>query len=330
MQTLTRLFPVFLRTLEYYGGILFLTTNRAGTLDEAVKSRVHISLHYRSLGMKETIAIFKLNLNRLRMIEKERAAINDEEEFEVRNEEIEAFAIDHFEYNPDTRWNGRQIRNAFQMAQSLAHYQHHIKPTGQKPYIGREHFQNIADVSVEYDRYRHDMFGGTDQELALKREERGRDYSPRRRHDGHNSYRGDHYPGYDSRPHRAPPANPQHHQPPYHHHQRRHVSPTPPRGQPPIQQEYSRRSPDSRSFTPTPVAQQPTPTSSYNSSQASLPVEHSARRPRSSGYDFDDQGPAGSQDSDAAEYGYRSHREPPARERRQYGDYDPRSSYGMD
>jgi SpoVK/Ycf46/Vps4 family AAA+-type ATPase len=35
---------VFLRMLEYYKGLLFLTTNRVGTFDEAFTSRVHISL----------------------------------------------------------------------------------------------------------------------------------------------------------------------------------------------------------------------------------------------------------------------------------------------
>jgi AAA+ superfamily predicted ATPase len=35
---------VFLRMLEYYKGLLFLTTNRVGSFDEAFKSRVHISL----------------------------------------------------------------------------------------------------------------------------------------------------------------------------------------------------------------------------------------------------------------------------------------------
>ena len=35
---------VFLRMLEYYKGLLFLTTNRVGAFDEAFKSRVHISL----------------------------------------------------------------------------------------------------------------------------------------------------------------------------------------------------------------------------------------------------------------------------------------------
>jgi hypothetical protein len=37
---------VFLRVLEYYSGILFLTTNRVGIMDEAFKSRIHVSLYY--------------------------------------------------------------------------------------------------------------------------------------------------------------------------------------------------------------------------------------------------------------------------------------------
>ncbi len=36
---------VFLRALEFYSGILFLTTNRVGTIDEALKSRIDLSLY---------------------------------------------------------------------------------------------------------------------------------------------------------------------------------------------------------------------------------------------------------------------------------------------
>ncbi|KAF2636666.1 hypothetical protein P280DRAFT_408864, partial [Massarina eburnea CBS 473.64] len=41
---LTLLF--FLRALEYYRGILFLTTNWAGAMDEAFRLRIHVSLLY--------------------------------------------------------------------------------------------------------------------------------------------------------------------------------------------------------------------------------------------------------------------------------------------
>ncbi|KAF2035608.1 P-loop containing nucleoside triphosphate hydrolase protein [Setomelanomma holmii] len=46
------LVSVFLRVLEYYNGILILTTNRIGTFDEAFKSRVQLALHYPPLSEK--------------------------------------------------------------------------------------------------------------------------------------------------------------------------------------------------------------------------------------------------------------------------------------
>lgn len=44
------LVSVFLRVLEYYEGILILTSNRVGTFDEAFKSRILLSLDYDNLS----------------------------------------------------------------------------------------------------------------------------------------------------------------------------------------------------------------------------------------------------------------------------------------
>jgi hypothetical protein len=41
---------VLLRSLEYYEGILFLTTNRVKTIDEAIASRIHLPLRYVDLN----------------------------------------------------------------------------------------------------------------------------------------------------------------------------------------------------------------------------------------------------------------------------------------
>ena len=37
---------VFLRTLEYFQGIIFLTSNRVGVFDVAIRSRIHLALQY--------------------------------------------------------------------------------------------------------------------------------------------------------------------------------------------------------------------------------------------------------------------------------------------
>lgn len=108
---------MFLRVLEYYAGILFLTTNRIGDFDEAFASRVHISLHYPQLDLKSTLEIFKLNLQliRTRFQRKGRKLTIDEDE-------ILAFAEHYWTYNEKGRWNGRQIRNGCQTALALAEF----------------------------------------------------------------------------------------------------------------------------------------------------------------------------------------------------------------
>merc|ERR1711939_1159242 len=46
------LVSIFLRLLEYFQGILFLTTNRVDTFDEAFQSRIHLPLRYGELSAK--------------------------------------------------------------------------------------------------------------------------------------------------------------------------------------------------------------------------------------------------------------------------------------
>lgn len=54
--------------LEYYNGILFLTTNRGGVLDEAIKSRVHLNLKYESLNLYQTKKISNSTSNALKRL----------------------------------------------------------------------------------------------------------------------------------------------------------------------------------------------------------------------------------------------------------------------
>ncbi|KAF8538611.1 hypothetical protein BDD12DRAFT_740606, partial [Trichophaea hybrida] len=62
------LVSIFLRVLEYYSGILFLTTNRVGTFDEAFKSSIHMSLYYPELSKDAYIKIWKMNLHRIKQL----------------------------------------------------------------------------------------------------------------------------------------------------------------------------------------------------------------------------------------------------------------------
>lgn len=109
---------MFLRTLEYYAGILFLTTNRVGDFDEAFTSRIHISLYYPPLDEESTDAVFSVNLGRIRRRFEASGRRLDVDEVEVR-----MFARRYWQDNPKARWNGRQIRNACQTALALSEFE---------------------------------------------------------------------------------------------------------------------------------------------------------------------------------------------------------------
>ncbi|KAK7418117.1 hypothetical protein QQX98_004092 [Neonectria punicea] len=116
------LVAVFLRTLEYYTGILFLTTNRVGTFDEAFTSRIHISLYYPPLDLASTLAVFKVNLDRIkeRFRKKKQRGIA---ELELDERSIDKFIVNYYDRQEEARWNGRQIRNACQTALALAEFE---------------------------------------------------------------------------------------------------------------------------------------------------------------------------------------------------------------
>jgi len=92
------LVSIFLRQLEYYQGILFLTTNRVATFDEAFHSRIHISLHYRSLTPAARETVWR----------------NFGATMDVALTDADYYALAE---NP---LNGHQIKNVFRTAQALA------------------------------------------------------------------------------------------------------------------------------------------------------------------------------------------------------------------
>ncbi|KAJ5999284.1 hypothetical protein N7451_007094 [Penicillium sp. IBT 35674x] len=156
---------VFLRTLEYYSGILFLTTNRVGQIDRAFKSRIHVSLYYPKLDKKTSIQIWKNNIGRIR---KEFKAQNPD--FDIREKEIIQFAKEHFKDIKDKKllnWNGRQIRNAFQTAVALAAFDARKNKRPNDIILGKEQFTRVAAAAEEFDRYLQSLSQGkNDSQLA--------------------------------------------------------------------------------------------------------------------------------------------------------------------
>ncbi|KAK3701415.1 hypothetical protein LTR37_015513 [Vermiconidia calcicola] len=165
------LVSVFLRTLEYYSGIMFLTTNRVGSFDEAFRSRIHSALFYRDLNRDQTIAIWQKSLERL-ITRKERL----NQKFELLQEDSQDIVLyaanvwnvySMYEMSP---WNGRQIRNAFQTAVALAeHRAHEAGPGNHVPKLGWEDFRAVILASQDFERYIIRTHGGeTDYAMAKR------------------------------------------------------------------------------------------------------------------------------------------------------------------
>ncbi|KAL2840807.1 P-loop containing nucleoside triphosphate hydrolase protein [Aspergillus pseudoustus] len=63
-DTHNRLVTVFLRKLEYYQGIFFLTSNRGIHFDDAILSRIHLTIKYKELSREFCNSLWKNFLNR--------------------------------------------------------------------------------------------------------------------------------------------------------------------------------------------------------------------------------------------------------------------------
>ncbi|KAI1856392.1 hypothetical protein JX265_011639 [Neoarthrinium moseri] len=180
------LVSVFLRVLEYYNGILFLTTNRVGTLDEAFKSRVHLSLYYPALDRNQTEDIIRMNLVRLKSIEEQRSKVSGQKAPIIYKDKICKFAVDHWDRHAindgQGRWNGRQIRNAVQIAASLAWYERKVDKTpGTEelpPILDDTHFATVENTMSLFEGYMAKTKGGTDTFISHQRAERYDKFEP--------------------------------------------------------------------------------------------------------------------------------------------------------
>ena len=76
------LVSVFLRLLEYFQGILFLTTNRVETFDDAIQSRVHVALRYVELDSKARKEVWRMFVEKCRAVEGVDTVVFKDSDFE--------------------------------------------------------------------------------------------------------------------------------------------------------------------------------------------------------------------------------------------------------
>lgn len=104
-----KLVSIFLRLLEYYAGVMFLTTNRVEAFDPAFESRIHLTINYPQLDQESRLHIWRTFLDMKTNADgKEKegggGGISEEELVQLACEEL----------------NGRQIKNLVKTARLLA------------------------------------------------------------------------------------------------------------------------------------------------------------------------------------------------------------------
>lgn len=139
---------MFLRVLDYYEGIMFLTTNQIAQFDIAIPSRIHIAVKYESLSKFQTKKIFEGFLKPL----EERNLVKDYDAiFEWLKDDVFSIKLD-----------GRQIRNIVTTALALARFDMNNKGND-KGKLEQSHLKKaVANVKgfkeeflVQFDRYKN-------------------------------------------------------------------------------------------------------------------------------------------------------------------------------
>lgn len=125
--------------LEYYSGILILTTNRVATFDEAFKSRINLAIRYPNLDEDQRVEIWRNFIEVLRR-SKERVDFADLES-----------NVPHLAQRD---MNGRQIRNVITMARYLARFR--------KQMLVYKHVQDAIKHVMKFDDYLKSVRGSDD------------------------------------------------------------------------------------------------------------------------------------------------------------------------
>lgn len=103
--------------MDDFKGVLFLTTNRVGLIDEALKTRIHIALAFPRLSESDTYMVWADK------IEQEGRRLYGPEILEYDRKHIMRFLRQQkrgSDTNVSSNWNARQIQNALHASVVLA------------------------------------------------------------------------------------------------------------------------------------------------------------------------------------------------------------------
>ena len=111
--------------------------------------------------------IWETNLRRLHRLNEDRVQ-QGLKAVEFDEKSIVKYAEKHL---ADLKWNGRQIRNAFQTAIALAEFEASDSPD-KVPTMTKKHFVKLGKAAAEFDEYLESVHGMDEDKMAKRNEER--------------------------------------------------------------------------------------------------------------------------------------------------------------
>ena len=123
---------------RYFRGILFLTTNRVKTFDQAFQSRIHLSLHYADLSRDAREHLWRAFLEKIGNTQLGLQYLTTAELRELSEQDL----------------NGRQIKNVVKLAVTLANH------LGEK--LSFKHLARTLDVMEDPQRRNNSIVSKAD------------------------------------------------------------------------------------------------------------------------------------------------------------------------
>lgn len=160
---------MFLRCIEYYRGVLFLTTNRVGHFDDAFMSRIHVIIHYKNLEEDERKQIWTQFFDKLEDEREDFKITRRAKDYVLVDGPIKGAADRHTCPNP-----------AFQTAVALAEFrslQHPDKSKVNQPTLDQKDFEQVGNMMQQFRQYLTDVHGGDEESRAFYAKARATPYT---------------------------------------------------------------------------------------------------------------------------------------------------------
>lgn len=166
--------PVFLGILDDFSGVIILTTNRVGLIDEALKARIHIALPFPRPSVQTTEKVWRNQIEQGRGHYGPSALTYSKKQM-MKFVRWQIYLSTVKQHSP---WNARQIQNAFHASVVLAAEDSRIaaiaagkgtssadeQAAGDKAHSGsielkREHLTDVYKLKHDFESYRELRLG---------------------------------------------------------------------------------------------------------------------------------------------------------------------------